>query len=84
MQERELSNSKRTIKPDNTRIREIENWFRYQYVDRLLRIDRFKYLGLQLPETRWELELEAYNKENELRRLKGLPQLPEITYKDLL
>lgn len=84
MQERELSNSKTTIRPDNTRIRELETWFRYEYVDRLLRIDRCKYLGLPLPETRWELELEAYEKENEIRRLRGLSPLPEVKFRDLL
>lgn len=84
MQERELENSRQTIKVDNTRIREIETWFRYEYIDRLNRIARFQYLGLPLPETRWELEIEAYDKENELRQLKGLSQLPEIKFRDLL
>lgn len=84
MQERELESSRITIKQDNTRIRELENWFRFEYVDRLNRIERFRYLGLPLPETRWELENEAYDKENELRKLEGLSPLPEIKFRDLL
>ena len=84
MQERELESSRITIKQDNTRIRELENWFRFEYVDRLNRIERFRYLGLPLPETRWELENEAYDKENELRKLEGLTPLPEIKFRDLL
>lgn len=84
MQEREVENSRITIKQDNTRIRELENWFRFEYVDRLNRIERFRYLGLPLPETRWELENEAYDKENELRKLEGLTPLPEIKFRDLL
>ena len=84
MQEREVEYSRVTIKKDNTRIREIETWFRFEYVDRLNRISRFQYLGLPLPESRWDLELEAYEKENELRQLKGLSKLPEIKFRDLL
>lgn len=84
MQEREVEYSRVTIKKDTTRIREIETWFRFEYVDRLNRISRFQYLGLPLPESRWDLELEAYEKENELRQLKGLSKLPEIKFRDLL
>lgn len=84
MQEREIDNSRITIKRDNNRIREIESWFRFEYVDRLNRIARFQYLGLPLVESRWDLELEAYEKENELRQLKGLSKLPEIKFRDLL
>ena len=84
MQEQEIEMSRMTIKPDNTRIRELESWFRYEYIDRLNRIARFQYLGLPLPETRWELEIEAYDKENELRQLKGLSPLPEISFRDLI
>lgn len=84
MQEREIDKSRMTMREDHTRIREIESWFRYEYVDRLNRIERFRYLGLPLPETRWDLENEAYEKENELRRLKGLSPLPELKFRDLL
>lgn len=84
MQEKEIEMTRMTVKPDNSRIREIEAWFRYDYIDRLNRIERYKYLGLPLVESRWELEIEAYDKENELRQLKGMPQLPEIKFRDLL
>lgn len=84
MQEREIEYSRITLKNDNARIREIETWFRHEYVDRLNRIARFQYLGLPLPESRWDLEIEAYEKENELRQLKGLSKLPEIKFRDLL
>jgi hypothetical protein len=84
MQEREIDKSRMTMRDDHTRIREIESWFRYEYVDRLNRIERFRYLGLPLPETRWDLEHEAYEKENELRRLKGISPLPELKFRDVL
>ena len=83
MQEQELEMSRIMIKPDNTRIRELESWFKYEYIERLNKISRYQYLGLPLDETRWQLELEAYDKENELRELKGLPKLPEIMFRDL-
>ena len=84
MQMREVEKSKITLTVDKTRIREIETWFRYEYVDRLNRIARHLYLGLPVPESRWDLEIEAYNKENELRQLKGLSPLPELQFSDLL
>ena len=84
MQMREIEKSKITIKKDTTRIREIETWFRYEYMDRLNRIARHQYLGLPSPESKWDLEIEAYNKENELRQLKGLSPLPEIPFRDLI
>lgn len=84
MSEREIEKSRLTIKRDNARIREIESWFRYEYVDRLNRIERFRYLGLPTEETRWDLENEAYEKENELRKLKGLEPLPELKFRELL
>lgn len=84
MQEREIEMTRTTIKHDNARIRELETWFRFEYVDRLNRIARFQYLGLPIPESRWDLEMEAYDKENEMRLLKGLPKLPDIKFRDLL
>lgn len=77
MIEREMDGSRTTISNlDIKRIEKLENWFRYEYPDRLNKINRYQYLGLKLPETRWNLELEAYDKENELRALKGLDKLP--------
>jgi hypothetical protein len=84
MQEIELETSRQTPEIDKTRIRELETWFRFDYVERLNRIARCQYLGLPLPESRWTLELEAYEKENELRKLQGLPELPEIKFSNLL
>ena len=80
----EVEKSKITLTRDDTRIRELEMWFRYDYIDRLNRIQRHQYLGLPLPESRWDLEIEAYDKENELRQLKGLSPLPELKFRDLL
>jgi hypothetical protein len=80
----EVEKSKMTLTRDNTKIREIEMWFRYEYIDRLNRIARHQYLGLPLPESRWDLEVEAYNKDNELRQLKGLPELPELKFRELI
>lgn len=84
MQTREVEKSKITLSTDMLRVRELEMWFRYEYIDRLNRIARYQYLGLPLPESRWDLELEAYEKENKLRQLKGLSPLPELKYRDLL
>lgn len=84
MQEREIEYSRITVGNNNARIRELETWFRFEYVDRLNRIARHQYLGLPLPESRWDLEIEAYEKENEMRQLKGLSKLPEIKFRDLL
>lgn len=85
MYENELETSRKTISNVNIRrIEEIERWFRFEYPSRLNTIERYRFLGLPLPETRWSLEHEAYDKENELRRLKGLEPLPELKYKNIL
>lgn len=84
MRMNEIEKSKVTISRDVTKIREIEAWFEYEYTTRLNRILRHQYLGLPAPESRWDLEVEAYNKDNELRKLKGQPPLPELKFIDLL
>lgn len=84
MEMRELEKSKITLAPDVSKIREIEMWFRYEYIERLTRIERYRYLGLPVVESRWDLEVEAYHKENELRKLKGLSPLPELKFRDLV
>ena len=66
------------------KIGKIERWFATEYLIRLAKINRYKYLGLNCDETRYALEMEAYKKENELRILKGLEPLPESKYKKLL
>lgn len=79
MIERELESSRITISSvDPKKIEKLEQWFRYEYVERLNKINRYVYLGLQPPETRYALELEAYEKENELRELRGLEKLPPL------
>ena len=85
MREMELETSRTTITLlDVKRIEELELWFRYEYPSRLHKIERYKYLGLPLPETRYALEMEAYNKENELRSLRGENPLPELKLQNLL
>ena len=69
---------------DRRRIDELERWFRFDYVYRLNKINRYTYLGLPLPESKYQLELEAYEKEQELRKLKGENSLPDIKNKNLL
>lgn len=85
MVENELESSKVTIDNKNvTRIEQIKKWFRFDYLERLNRINRHAYLGLQIPETRYALEMEAYEKENEMRQLQGLEPLPKTKFTDLL
>lgn len=75
---RELSNKKGIIRPDNSEMLELEKWFRTEYVERKLKITRYDYLQLPCKDTLYALENEAYEKENRLRILKGLPPLPDI------
>ena len=84
MQETELETSRVTISQNNKRKEEIEKWFRYEYPARLNTIQRYTYLGIKLPETRYALEMEAYEKENELRALMGKPELPKPKLQSLL
>lgn len=86
MVEKELESSKMTVveKRDTARMEQITKWFRFEYPERLNRINRYTYLGLQPPETRYALEMEAYNKENEIRQLQGLEPLPKTKFTDLL
>lgn len=85
MYEMDVRNRKAQPLPNNSKeIAMLEDWFRRTYVARLNRINRYQYLGLPLPESRYELELEAYEKEQKLRQLKGESSLPEIKNKNLL
>jgi hypothetical protein len=85
MRETELETSRITTDSRNIKkMEEIEKWFRYEYPARFHKIERHRYLGLPLPETRYALELEAYNKENELRLLKGEEPLPALKLNNLL
>lgn len=84
MREFELNASRETKDIDVRRINELELWFRFDYPARLNTINRRSYLGLPLDESRYALEIEAYNKENELRVLKGLEKLPELPFNDFI
>ena len=84
MIEHELESSRTTSQTqDIQRIATLEKWFRFEYPARLLTIQSYSYLGLKLPESRYALEMEAYNKENELRRLRGQEELPSPKLQDL-
>ena len=80
----ELDNGRKTITKNIKQIDKLEKWFRFDYPEQLNRIHRYAYLGLPQEKTRYQLELEAYKKENELRELKGLEPLPQIKIVDLL
>lgn len=80
---REIEASKRKNIEVNRELEEIERWFRNDYVFRKLAIDRYQYLGLRPPESRYALEIEAYKKENRSRELQGLEPLPEVKIFDL-
>ena len=80
----ELSNKRRTITHNIDEIDKLEKWFRFEYPAELNKINRYVYLGLPVHKTRYQLETEAYKKENRLRELKGLEPLPEIHIIDLL
>lgn len=86
MIETEISNKKTaSVEPlDLKRVEELEAWFKDVYVKELLRISRYKYLGLPCDRTKYDLEKEAYQKENELRKLLGQEELPAIKYKKIL
>lgn len=60
------------------RLKELEEWFEKEYILRLETIRRHKYLGLRPKENEYDLQVEAYEKEQEIRQLKGLKPLPEI------
>jgi hypothetical protein len=78
--------NKRTVvdTTDYKRIEELEKWFRYEYRSRLDAVNRYNYLGIPCVESRYTIEIEAYEKEQELRQLKGLAPLPEIKYTKLI
>lgn len=67
-----------------TKIEELEKFLYVEYPRRLSHIQRCVYLGITPDETRYSLELEAYEKEQELRSLIGLEPLEEIKTTTLL
>lgn len=83
MIENELETSRKIDLTNYKRIEELERWFRTDYIYRRMTIERYNYLGLKSRESRYDLELEAYDKENELRQLQGRPLLSEIKFRDI-
>lgn len=84
MKEHEIENKKIVCKVDNSKKIELERWFKLEYPRRLNTISRYVYLGLTPPETRYALEMEAYKKENELRKMDGLEPLPPVKFRNLI
>ena len=80
----EIEMKKQFSTVDYNRIQELENWRACEYPRRLNTINQYKYWGFAPPETRYELEKEAYEKEQELRKLKGLKPLPELKISKIL
>lgn len=79
MSEKEMSTKKVVIWEDVSRIVDLERWFRTTYVERKMKITRYNYLKIPLEDDNlYSLEVEAYSKEQLLRKLKGLEPLPEI------
>jgi hypothetical protein len=67
MIENELEASRTTETSLNVRrIEEIEKWFRIEYPARLLKAERYYYLGIPAEETRLDVEKEAYDKERDI------------------
>lgn len=60
------------------RILELKKWFKTEYVERLNRLNNRIFLKLPREETRYDIEIDAYNKEQELRKLEGLSPLPPV------
>lgn len=57
---------------------ELENFLYKEYPKRLAHIQRCLYLGITPDESRYALELEAYEKEQEYRKLTGKKPLDPI------
>lgn len=60
------------------KLAELEKWLYVEYPKRLQHILRCNYLGITPDESRYELELEAYHKEQEIRKILGKKPLDEI------
>ena len=86
MIEIEKESKRRIIKPNVNidKIRELTLWFRYDYVERYMAIQRAKFLGYDINDNLFSLENEAYDKDNELRTLLGKDKLPEKRFRDLI
>lgn len=84
MREYEVENLRYRDSVDVSEIDAIKKWFRTEYIDRLNRANRYKYLGLPMLESRYALEMEAYEKENRLRELEGKEPLPEPQFRNII
>lgn len=61
------------------RMLELEKWFSTEYLLRLEHIRRCKYFNIESDETMYSLQKEAYDKEQEYRKLKGKKPLEDIS-----
>ena len=84
MVENELEATRKIVRVDRSKELELEKWFKEVYPYWRNRIEMYAYWGLKAEKTRYELEMEAYQKENELRQLRGLDKLPPLKIVDLL
>jgi hypothetical protein len=78
--------TRKTVHPNHVAIEidELKRWFRTEYTERLNRANRYKYLGLPMLESRYALEMEAYEKEQRLRELEGKEPLPEPKFTNII
>lgn len=67
-----------------TKLAELEKFLYVEYPRRLAHIQRCLYLGIRPDETRYSLELEAYKKEQEYRKLIGKKPLEKISNVDII
>ena len=63
--------------------KEIEEWFKNEYVVRLAKVEMCEYFKLPSEDTKYGLFREAYDKEQEYRKLTGKELLPEIITLDI-
>lgn len=56
----------------------LKKWFKTEYVERLNRLNNRLFLKLPQEETRYDIEIDAYKKEQELRKLEGKSPLPPV------
>jgi len=61
-----------------SRLVELEKWLYVEYPKRLQHINRCNYLGIKPDETRYALEVEAYEKEQEIRKILGKKPLESL------
>lgn len=79
-------NATKTVDKTNVSVEidEIKRWFRTEYMEKLATLNRDKYLGLPMRQSRYALEMEAYEKENRMRELLGQEKLPEPKFQNII